>query len=185
VLPNLLVVSHTAPPVRRRYAGPAGPSTVTHGLGRAAPGVWGSARGGRRGLETPSAQVLSYFRAAYSPLRLGVPHTGRTYLSRSGRARGDAARRDRAGQGRGERRAWPRTVRARRQESVAPKSKVNFEQSSARQSRSHSRLRSERAGPGRDVRRIRPIIAAATRRHLCTGFNPAPATQSHAPTAYP
>jgi len=63
--------------------------------------------------------------------------------SRSGRARGDAARRDRAGQGRGERRAWPRTVRARRQESVAPKSKVNFEQSSARQSRSHSRLRSE------------------------------------------
>jgi len=56
------------------------PSTVTHGLGRAAPGVWGSARGGRRGLETPSAQVLSYFRAAHSPLRLGVPHTGGTLL---------------------------------------------------------------------------------------------------------
>ena len=53
-------------------------STVTHGLGRAAPGVRGSARRGRRGLRTPSAQVLSYFRAAHSPLRLWVPHTGGT-----------------------------------------------------------------------------------------------------------
>ena len=30
-------------------------STVTLGLGRAAPGVWGSAWGGRRGLKIPSA----------------------------------------------------------------------------------------------------------------------------------
>ena len=42
---------------------------------------------------------------------------------------GDAARRDRAGQRRVETRAWPRTARARLQESVAPNSKVKFEQS--------------------------------------------------------
>jgi len=50
--------------------------TVTPGLGRAAPGVWGSARGGRGGLEIPSEQVLPYLRAVHSPLRLWVPHTG-------------------------------------------------------------------------------------------------------------
>jgi hypothetical protein len=52
--------------------------TVTHGLGRVKPGVLGSARRGRRGLETPSEQVLTYFRTAHSPLQLRVPHTGCT-----------------------------------------------------------------------------------------------------------